>query len=33
LHCRWPSRRVGAISAVSIGTALERGGTITAAPG
>ncbi len=29
--CR--SRRVGAVSAVSLVTALERGGTMTAAPG
>jgi hypothetical protein len=32
MHRRWASRRVGAVSAASLGTAPERGGTTTAAP-
>src|SRR5205814_5075502 len=31
--CRCQSRGVGAVSAVSLGTAFERGGTMTAASG
>src|SRR5215203_2437359 len=33
MHRRWASRCVGAVSAVSLGTAFARGGTITAAAG
>ena len=33
MTCRWPSRWVGAVPAVALGTALERGGTMTAASG
>jgi uncharacterized membrane protein YbjE (DUF340 family) len=33
IACRCRSRWVGAVSAVSLGTALERGGTMTAASG
>src|SRR5205823_7503191 len=33
IACRCRSRGVGAISAVSLGTPLERGGTMTAASG
>jgi hypothetical protein len=33
MHRRCASRRVGAVSAASLGTALERGGTTTAASG
>ena len=33
VHCGCASRCVGAVSAVSLGTALERGDTATAAPG
>ena len=33
MHRRCPSRRVGAVSAVSLGTAFARGGTMTAASG
>jgi hypothetical protein len=31
MSCRWRSRCVGAVSAVALGTAVERGGTMTAA--
>ncbi len=31
MHCRWPSRYLGAAPAVSLSTAVARGGTITAA--
>ncbi len=31
--CRWRSRCVGAVSAVSLGTAVDRGGTMIAAAG
>src|SRR3954453_20993504 len=33
MSCRWRSRCVGAVSAVALGTAVERGGTTTSAPG
>jgi len=33
ISCRWWSRLVGAVCAVALGTALERGGTMTAASG
>src|SRR5215208_6236411 len=33
MHRRWESRCVGAVSAVSLGTAFARGGTTTAAAG
>src|SRR3954464_570905 len=33
MHRRWASRCVGAVSAVSLGTAFARGGTTTAAAG
>ena len=33
VHCGGASRCVGAVSAMSLGTALERGDTATAAPG
>jgi hypothetical protein len=33
MHCRYASHCVGAVSATSLGTALERGGTMTAASG
>src|SRR6266478_3083841 len=33
ISCRCWSRLVGAVSAVALGTALERGGTMTAASG
>jgi len=32
-HCRWRSRCVGSVSAVSLGTAEERGSTMIAAAG
>src|SRR3954465_5339646 len=32
MSCRWHSRCVGAVSAVALGTAVERGGTTTSAP-
>ena len=32
-RCRWRSRCVGAVAAVSLGTAVARGGTTTAAAG
>jgi hypothetical protein len=33
MHWRWRSRWVGAIAALSLSTAVRRGGTITAASG
>ena len=33
MHCKWRSRYVGVVSAVSLGTALERGGMMIAASG
>src|SRR3954447_19592636 len=33
MSCRWQSRCVGAVSAVALGTAVERGGTTTSASG
>src|SRR3954469_17292371 len=33
MSSRWRSRCVGAVSAVALGTAVERGGTTTSAPG